>query len=80
MIRIRFPAHYYFAVLGWLIGLVGGYLLLSAVAHLLVQWLELARVGVPSWAANPWHDLAFAALGLLTAAVGHLLLHYKKSA
>jgi hypothetical protein len=33
--------------LGWLIGLTGGYLLLAAVAHLLVEFLERARVGVP---------------------------------
>jgi hypothetical protein len=80
MIRIRLPGHLYFVVLGWLIGLSGGYLLFFAILHLLAQSLDQLRAGVTGWPANPWHDLSSAALGLLTAGIGHLLLQYKKPA
>ena len=80
MIRGRLPARYYFVVLGWLIGLIGGYLLFFAILHLLAQSLDQLQAGVTGWPANPWHDLSFAALGLLTAGIGHLLLQYKRRA
>ena len=80
MIRINLPSHLYFVVLGWLIGLIGGYRLFFAVLHLLAQSLDQFQAGVTGWSANPWHDLSFAALGLLTAGIGHLLLQYKRRA
>jgi hypothetical protein len=80
MMRRRLPARLYFAVLGWLIGLTGGYLLFFAVLRLLAQSLDQLGAGVTGWPADPWHDLFFAFLGLATAAVGHLLLQYKKPA
>ena len=80
MIRIRLPGHLYFVVLGWLIGLIGGYLLFFSVLRLLIRSLEQLRVGVTGWPADPWQDLSSAALGLLTAWIGHLLLQYKRPA
>jgi hypothetical protein len=70
----------YFVVLGWLIGLIGGYIFFFAVLRLLARSLGQLRAGVTGWPADPWHDLFFAFLGLATAAVGHLLLQYKKPA
>jgi hypothetical protein len=80
MMPKRLPGGPYFVVLGWLIGLIGGYIFSFAVLRLLAQSLEQLRAGVTGWPADPWHDLFFAFLGLATAAVGHLLLQYKKLA
>jgi hypothetical protein len=80
MIRNGLPGHLYFAVLGWLIGLIGGCLLFFAVLRLLARSLDQLQAGITGWPAAPWHDLSSAALGLLTAGIGHLLLQYKKPA
>jgi hypothetical protein len=80
MMRKRLPGRPYFVIVGWLIGLIGGYFLSFAVARLLMHSLEQLRAGVTGWPENPWHDLSFAALGLLNAAIGHLLLQYRKAA
>ena len=80
MRRKRLPGRLYFAVLGWLIGLTGGTLLFFGVGRLILTSVEQLRAGVAGWPENAWHDLSFAALGLLNAAIGHLLLHYGKAA